>query len=365
MGATLRRTVLSLFAIAVLGLAVGSASAQAPADPAAGALDETSDGLAEATGDGAATAPDERAAPGDGDETAPEGPGVRDAEVKIRIGGLKGGRLTVGNRFKVKGTLRPFVKGERVTVVVKRGKKTIKRKTLTPKQKPGSNLGKFKFARKQISPGRYSVAAVHKRSDKLAFARDKSKPFRIRYPSLREGNRSSKVKIFNNLLKRRGYVPGGGKKYNAATGRAVLAFRKVNKMAWNTRATSRIFKKLAKGKGGYRLKHPGSGKHVEIDLSRQVMVLAKGKKVKEIYHVSTGAPATPTPPGTWRFYRKDAGFNSIGMYYSVYWNRGYATHGYKSVPNYPASHGCARNPIPDAKHIYNWIDIGDLIHIYR
>ena len=44
------------------------------------------------------------------------------------------------------------------------------------------------------------------------------------------------------------------------------------------------------------------------------------------------------------------------MYYSVYCNRGYAIHGYHSVPPYPASHGCVRNPIPESIFIYNWID---------
>jgi lipoprotein-anchoring transpeptidase ErfK/SrfK len=52
------------------------------------------------------------------------------------------------------------------------------------------------------------------------------------------------------------------------------------------------------------------------------------------------------------------------MYYSVYYNRGEATHGYKSVPDYPASHGCLRNPIPDSKSIYNWINLGDDIWVY-
>jgi lipoprotein-anchoring transpeptidase ErfK/SrfK len=53
------------------------------------------------------------------------------------------------------------------------------------------------------------------------------------------------------------------------------------------------------------------------------------------------------------------------MYYSVYYNRGEATHGYHSVPPYPASHGCIRNPIPDSIYIYNWIDLGDKMFVYR
>ena len=46
------------------------------------------------------------------------------------------------------------------------------------------------------------------------------------------------------------------------------------------------------------------------------------------------------------------------MYYSVYWHGGYAIHGYHSVPPYPASHGCVRNPIPESKFIYNWVTSG-------
>ena len=88
------------------------------------------------------------------------------------------------------------------------------------------------------------------------------------------------------------------------------------------------------------------------------MALADGGEAKYVFHVATGAAATPSDVGGFTFYRKDPGFNAIGMYYSVYYNRGEATHGYHSVPPYPASHGCIRNPIPDSIFIYNWIDFG-------
>ncbi len=52
------------------------------------------------------------------------------------------------------------------------------------------------------------------------------------------------------------------------------------------------------------------------------------------------------------------------MYYSVYWHGGYAIHGYHSVPPYPASHGCVRNPIPESKFIYNWVSLGMSIYTY-
>lgn len=363
MGTTFGRIGLAALVVALMTLCASAASAQAPAG---GPAEEPSEAAAGAL----PSAPVPGKAPGDDDESAPPpqeptGPPVRDARLKLRLKGLNGGKLKVGNRFTAAGTLAPYVKGEKVTLLVRRGKKTIKRKRITPKLKKGSNFSRFSYSSKQIKPGRYSVQVVHKRSARLTYDRVRSGTFKIRYPSLRKGHRSSTVKLFNKLLARKGYVNDKGKRFDAATGRAVLAFRKVNKMSWNEKGSSKIFKKLADGRGGYKVKHPGSGKHVELDISRQVLVLVKGRRVDEIYHTSTGAAATPTPTGTWRFYRKEPGYNSLRMYYSVYWNRGYATHGYHSVPKYPASHGCARNPEANAKHIYNWIDIGDTIHVDR
>ena len=141
-----------------------------------------------------------------------------------------------------------------------------------------------------------------------------------------------------------------------------MAFRKVNGMARNFQATPEIF--AARLRRGRPIAHPGAGKHVEVDISKQVMALADGGEAKYVFHVATGAAATPSDVGGFTFYRKDPGFNAIGMYYSVYYNRGEATHGYHSVPPYPASHGCIRNPIPDSIFIYNWIDLGNKMYVY-
>ena len=138
-----------------------------------------------------------------------------------------------------------------------------------------------------------------------------------------------------------------------------MAFRKVNGMARNFQATPGDLQDARRGQG--RLpdpKYPEAGKHAEVDISKQVMALADGGEAKYVFHIATGAAATPSDQGAFTFYRKDPGYNSLGMYYSVYYNRGEATHGYHSVPPYPASHGCIRNPIPDSIFIYNWIDLG-------
>ncbi len=94
------------------------------------------------------------------------------------------------------------------------------------------------------------------------------------------------------------------------------------------------------------------------------MALIEGDTPVHTFHVSTGTGGTPTVRGNYRFYRKDPGYNEKRMYYSAYFIRGYATHGYSSVPNYNASHGCVRNPEQFSRFIYNWIDIGMPISTY-
>ena len=49
---------------------------------------------------------------------------------------------------------------------------------------------------------------------------------------------------------------------------------------------------------------------------------------------------------------------------SSYFIGGYAIHGYVSVPTFPASHGCVRVPIPNARSIYDWLRIGDRVDVY-
>jgi lipoprotein-anchoring transpeptidase ErfK/SrfK len=52
------------------------------------------------------------------------------------------------------------------------------------------------------------------------------------------------------------------------------------------------------------------------------------------------------------------------MVFSSYFIRGYAIHGYASVPVFNASHGCLRVPVPDAVPIYRWLRMGDRVDVY-
>jgi hypothetical protein len=288
------------------------------------------------------------------------------AEIKLDLKGIKGGKVRVNKRVTALATIRPFVPGQEMRIGVYRKGKAVKEEQKTIERKKGSDAGVVRLKSKRfIAPGKFSVRAAHEETTEQKAAVRSSKRFGVKYPNLGGRDDGEVVQLFHNLLAKRGYGNApSGKDFNDATGRAVHAFRKVNGMPRNENATPGIFKKLADGKGGFNLRYPGAGHHVEVDISRQVMVLADKGKPQFTYHISSGAPGTPSDRGHFRFFRRQPGFNAVGMYYSVYYNGGEATHGYKSVPDYPASHGCLRNPIPDSKFIYNWIRLGDDIWVY-
>jgi len=299
------------------------------------------------------------------EEPVPE-PEPADAAIELDLKGLKGKNVRVNKRVVAFATVRPFVAGQDLKIGFYRKGKAIKQERKTIKRKEGANAGIVKLKSPRfIEPGKFSVRAVHDETAEQRAAARSSKRFGVKYPKLGGRDNGEVVQLFHRLLAKEGYGNApDGKDFNDASSRAVHAFRKANGMARTWSASPEIFKKLADGKGSFKLRYPGAGHHVEVDISRQVMVLADKGKPQRTYHISSGAPGTPSDRGRYQFYRKDAGFNSIGMYYSVYYNRGEATHGYKSVPDYPASHGCLRNPIPDSVDIYNWINLGDDIWVY-
>jgi hypothetical protein len=290
---------------------------------------------------------------------------ARPANMKLHVVGIGDAKLAVGKKVRAVGYLHPFVRGQHVRVKLARNGHVVKKMNPYVKQVGHRNVGRFKFRSGHVvKPGHYRVTALHIGNEDQARDWARSRGFKIRYPDPDPGDRNSTVKTFNNLLLDQGYYTTHGKRYGQKTEFAVMAFRKVNGMKRTFNASPGIFKKLADGRGEFKLEHPGAGKHVEVDISKQVMVLANHHKPQHTIHVSTGAPATPTIRGHYRFYSRQPGFNSSGMYYSVYWHGGYAIHGYHSVPPYPASHGCVRNPIPESVFIYDWVKIGMSIYVY-
>jgi hypothetical protein len=212
--------------------------------------------------------------------------------------------------------------------------------------------------------GRFSVRAVHVATPELGAARGPKVAVNVIEPRASHGMSGPLVRLLQKGLAKLRYAVPRNDHYDAATGRAVMAFRKVNEMPRRYDADRRVIEKVLAGRGAFKVRHPNAGRHVEADISRQVLALIDGDRVVATYHTSTGAPATPTIIGSFRVYRKDPGTNALGMVHSSYFIRGYAIHGYVDVPAFNASHGCLRVPIPDAWRIFKWIRHGDRVITY-
>jgi peptidoglycan hydrolase-like protein with peptidoglycan-binding domain len=147
--------------------------------------------------------------------------------------------------------------------------------------------------------------------------------------------------------------------YGADTADAVLAFQKVHGLARTGSVTASLWPRILDGTA------PAArygGDHVEVDKARQVLFEVRGGKVVLVVHVSTGATGN-TPVGVWHVYRRVAGWDWV-LYYPTYFLRGFAIHGYPSVPPYPASHGCVRVPLWAATTLYALNGFGTTVYVY-
>jgi hypothetical protein len=182
-------------------------------------------------------------------------------------------------------------------------------------------------------------------------------------PTLEYGSRGVAVRALERRLRDLHYVLRSvDTSFTTSTYQAVVAFQKVHRMARTGRVTDAVWRAVTAAR--IPRARIASGTHIEVDKTRQVMFEVVRGKVTRVVHVSTGATGN-TPVGDWRSYRLGPGGSLSGMYYSIYFLRGFAIHGYHSVPNWPASHGCVRTPLWFAPGFYDrWGRIGVRIVVF-
>jgi hypothetical protein len=287
-------------------------------------------------------------------------------KVTLRSGISDHGRTYVlkGDKLIVRGAITPFVAGQKVNVQLFRNGKLVDHANVKVRKDTGTK-GRFRTVFKPGRMGVLAVRAIHKPTAQQVGARTPKLRFSSIRPSAHAGSSGPKVRLLQHALAKLHFVTSRGGHFDDATGRALIAYRKVNGLARIPTANRTVYRRLFAGRGGFKLRYPHAGKHVEFDWSRQVLVLADNGIPQRIYHASSGKPSTPTVFGTFSFYSKTIGTNAKGMVDSNYFIRGYAIHGYHEVPTYAASHGCIRVPIPNAYSIYSWINLGDRIFVYR
>jgi hypothetical protein len=179
-------------------------------------------------------------------------------------------------------------------------------------------------------------------------------------PSLAPGARGGSVVALERRLAELHYalqtVDGY---YGTDTFEAVIAFQKVNGLPRTGRVEPWLWRRLAHASVPRAYE---GGDHIEVDKTRQVLMVVRGGTVTKVVHVSTGATGN-TPLGSWHVYRKVGGWDWV-LWYPMYFKGGFAIHGYPSVPAFPASHGCVRVPMWIAPSLFGTNDYGTTVVVH-
>jgi peptidoglycan hydrolase-like protein with peptidoglycan-binding domain len=201
------------------------------------------------------------------------------------------------------------------------------------------------------------------------------------------GSSSNTVARAQQRLLDLGFWNGGADGgYGLTTSQSVMAFQKWSGIA----ASGNVDETTAVALNRIQCRpSPGitSGDLFEVDKGKQLAFIIRGGRAVWVLNVSTGGnydyTATDqktgakisdkayTPVGTFRVYRvsdEPAYEGSLGtLYRPRFVIRGVAVHGYRSVPNYPASHGCIRvsNAAMDMIWATNSMPMGGTVIIHE
>lgn len=287
--------------------------------------------------------------------------------VRTSILGDSDGKVLEGRTWRVRVRTAAPVTGN-VEIRLRRSGRTVLKRTVALAPTEDGTASEAVVRTRAGAAGRVTaVSEIPTGQATVAAAKARNRSVTVIAARARPGSRGFAVRVLQRELKRKGYVIGRPGRYDARTGRAVRALHSVTGRGRSSVADADDFALLGRGGGTFKARFPGHGRHVEADISRQVIAFfgKDGRTVERIYPTSSGAPATPTIKGSFRIYRKDTGTNALGMIDAVYFIRGYAIHGFKSVPTYPASHGCLRVAPAEARPVYDWVRIGTRVDTYR
>jgi L,D-transpeptidase catalytic domain len=272
--------------------------------------------------------------------------------------------VTVSRRsVDVIGVVRPYVPGQ--TVLVREYLNGHRFKQVRLRLKPSRHkvYGGFDWPVASPSDGAVSVTVQHGATTELS-AFSARTGFDALKPTATFGSTGRFVMLIQQRLAAlHFFIPQTGI-YDQHTGLAVDAYHRLLGRGTSQLLDPATVNDLLDGVGTFKIRFPGQGRHAEGDLSHQLLALANGSSVYWILPISSGKPSTPTILGSFQVYSRVPGYLPDGMYFSDFFVRGFAIHGYDPAPDYPASHGCMRLPIVDAISVFNWLNYGDWVDTY-
>ena len=182
-------------------------------------------------------------------------------------------------------------------------------------------------------------------------------------PTVRLGSRGSNVVYLQQRLGAVGYWCGTADGvFGAQTQQAVFALQKAWSLARDGVVGPRTWARV--GSNARRPPRYGAGHRIEIDKSRELLLVVWGSTVRYTFNTSTGAGRRFYAWGRWYDGRTPSGKFTVrshvnswqtgalgSMYKPYYFNGGIAIHGSTSIPPYAASHGCCRLSIAAQNHL--------------
>jgi hypothetical protein len=270
--------------------------------------------------------------------------------------------VTVPHRgLNIRGDVWPYVPGQWVTVKAYLHGRPIRAWRVRIVRSAGH--GHFSQTVSSPGAGRVTVRVTHATTTTLA-SFSASRHFIVLDDRIGFGATGWLVQLVQRRLAAlHFYIPQTGV-YDGGTGLAIDAYHRLLHWGTSQMLEHATLTWLLNGWGAFPIRFPSHGRHAEGNLSVQLLALADGSHVSAIYPISSGKPSTPTILGDFRVYSKVAGYLPDGMFDSNFFYGGYAIHGYNPAPDYPASHGCMRVPIPDAPSIFGWLGYGDWVDVY-
>jgi hypothetical protein len=189
-------------------------------------------------------------------------------------------------------------------------------------------------------------------------------------PVLASGSSGSAVWKLQRRLNALHYYPGsidGG--FGAGTQEAVWAFQEVQGLPVTGVVGSATWRALAHPRSPRALVPRGGSERIEVNLSRQYLVLYRHDRVALVSHISSGGgyyfcsagscSYAITPTGNFRTLSFLPGWVRVPlgeMYNPVFFiGTAYAIHGETYVPLAPVSHGCVRIPMDVAQIFHRMV----------
>ncbi|MGE5690430.1 MAG: L,D-transpeptidase family protein [Pseudomonadota bacterium] len=260
------------------------------------------------------------------------------------------GSGVVGEPLRLVARVRPAAAGRLVVRVTRGGRRVA----------GGTYAGAAAVRLPSGAPALLSVRVAVEPADGYLAARPKTLSAVVARPDLALGSRGAGVLALERRLAELHYaLPAADGTFGFETLQAVLAFQAVERLPQTGRLDERTWRRLV----GARAPMPRQrGSHIEVSKGGQYLMAVRDSRVTAVVHVSTGATGN-TPLGSFHIYRKIVGWDWV-LWYPMYFLRGFAIHGYPSVPAYPASHGCVRVPMWIAPRLFAQFAEGQTVVIY-